>query len=266
MGFVDATRTVLLIRHGDTHGYFDDVGLTDRGEAQAREKGKELAALLPAGARVVMPHAPTARGTATAVTLRATLLAALGPHTDVEVGELVPDSRFDSVQFLYEGAARETSGVAADRLRLRSAGPEDADTDAPDTRPDWARAYDRFDSDYGAGSKLGGPIDRWMVATTLFFEPPQVIAYRAWGGIRALEPGTVALVSSHSALLRGFAAAAIGHDPGEPANLEHVEVVTRGDRATVAFREHVVDVDVPRVVPPWLNPGYLAGGREGFAW
>jgi hypothetical protein len=42
--------------------------------------------------------------------------------------------------------------------------------------------------------------------------------------------------------------------------------VTRGDRATVAFREHVVDVDVPRVVPPWLNPGYLAGGREGFAW
>jgi broad specificity phosphatase PhoE len=261
---VDATRTVLLIRHGETHGYFDDVGLTERGEAQARRKGKELAAVLPAGARVVMPHAPTARGTATAVTLRASLLAELGPHTDVEVGDLVPDARFDSLQFLFEGAARETSGVAADRLRLRSVTQED--TDAPDTRPDWARAYDRFDTDYGDGSKLGGPIDRWMVATDLHFEPPQVIAYRAWGGIRALEPGTVALVSSHSALLRGFAAAAIGHDPGEPANLEHVEVVTRGDRATVTFRDHVVDVDVPRVLPPWLDPDYPAGGREGVTW
>ena len=50
---------VLLIRHGETHGYFDDVGLTEHGEAQARAKGKELAAVLPAGARVTMPHAPT---------------------------------------------------------------------------------------------------------------------------------------------------------------------------------------------------------------
>jgi hypothetical protein len=118
-----------------------------------------------------MPHAPTARGTATAVTLRATLLAELGPHTDVEVGELVPDSRFDSLQFLYEGTARETSGVAADRLRLRSATPEDADRDDPEARPDWARAYDRFDTDYGDGSKLGGPIDRWMTATDLHSSP-----------------------------------------------------------------------------------------------
>ena len=59
VGAVDATRTVLLIRHGDTHGYFDDVGLTERGEAQAREKGKELAALLPArgeGGHAARPH------------------------------------------------------------------------------------------------------------------------------------------------------------------------------------------------------------------
>ena len=40
VGAVDATRTVLLIRHGDTHGYFDDVGLTERGEAQARRRAR----------------------------------------------------------------------------------------------------------------------------------------------------------------------------------------------------------------------------------
>lgn len=249
------TTRVLLIRHGETHGYFDDVGLTEEGEAQARGKGKELAASLPRGARVVMPHAPTARGTATAVTLRASLLAELDEGT--RVGDLYPDARFDSLQFLHEGRARESSGVAADRVRVAA---------EHDRQPDWVRAFDRFDTDFGAGAKLGGPIDRWMVSASLHFEPPQVIAYRAWGGIRALEPGTIALVSSHSALLRGFAAAAIGHDPGEPANLEHVEVVLAGDRATVTFRADTVEVDVPRVLPPWLNPDYLAGARQGLAW
>ena len=245
---------VLLIRHGETHGYFDDVGLTERGEAQARAKGKELAAVLPAGARIAMPHAPTSRGTATAVTLRAALLAELGPGTDVEVGELVADSRFDSLQFLHGGRARESSGVARDRLVLDG------------ELPDWALAFDRFDTDFRDASKLAGPIERWMVATDLYFEPTQAAVYRLWAGVRAPSPGTVTLASTHSGPMRAFATAALGHDPGEPANLEHVEVVVDGDRATVSFREQHVEIDVPRVVPPWLNPAYLAGGRDALAW
>jgi len=135
--------------------------------------------------------------------------------------------------------------------------------------PDWVRAYDRFDTDYGAGSRLGGPIDRWMTLVGLHFEPPQVIAYRAWAGIRALpgDPGTVTLVSSHSALLRGFAAAALGHDPGEPRNLEHVEVLVDGPRAAVVFRGQHVDVEVPTQLPPWLDPAYLdASERAARPW
>lgn len=258
---------VLLLRHGETHGYFDDVGLTELGEGQARDAGralgKELGATLPAGTRVRLPHAPTARATATAVTLRASLLEALaenrGAGPGLDVGGLEPDAHFDSLQFLHDGAASESSGVAAHRLRL------DAGPDAARPRPDWAAAYDRFDSDYGAGSRLGGPIDRWMVATTRHFEPPQVIVYRAWAGITALgrdaAPGSVALVSSHSALLRAFAAAAIGHDPGEPANLEAVRVEVDGPAATVTFREHRVVVEVPTEVPPWIDPAYLHGAR-----
>ena len=254
---------MVLLRHGETHGYFDDVGLTELGEAQAhdagRALGKELGATLPAGTRVRLPHAPTARATATAVTLRAALLDALrespGEGRGLDVGALEPDAHFDSLQFLHDGAARESSGVAAHRLRLDPAEP----------RPDWAAEYDRFDSDYGAGSRLGGPIDRWMTATTRHFEPPQVMVYRTWAGIAALgreaAPGEVALVSSHSALLRAFAAAAIGRDPGEPANLEQVRVEVDGPRASVTFREDRVDVAVPTEVPPWIDPAYLHGAR-----
>jgi len=249
---------VLLIRHGETHGYFDDVGLTEHGEDQCRAKGDELAGELPAGARVAVVHAPTARATATARMLSEVLAAR---RDDLELGEPRSDERFDSLQFLHEGAARESSGVAAHRLQYSTNG-------AP--TPDWVRAYDRFDTDYGAASRLGGPIDRWMALVGLHFEPPQVIAYRAWAGIRALDtrdPASIALVASHSALLRGFAAAALGHDPGEPRNLEHVEVVVDGPRAAVAFRGERVDVEVPTELPPWLNPAYLDDGtRAALPW
>ncbi|MFC5138528.1 histidine phosphatase family protein [Actinomycetospora rhizophila] len=246
---------VLLIRHGETHGYFDDVGLTEHGEDQVRAKAAELAAELPASATVVLPHAPTARATATARGLREGLA---GRRPDLHLGELYTEGRFDSVQFLHDGAARESSGVAAHRLRFEENG---------DGVPDWVAAYDRFDTDYGAGSRLGGPIDRWMDLVSLHFEPPQVIAYRAWAGIRVLDPQAVALVSTHSALLRGFAAAALGHDPGEARNLEHVEVVHDGTHATVTFRGESAEVGVPTELPPWLDPSYLeAGERAAHRW
>ena len=184
------------------------------------------------------------------------MLAARRP--DLELAEPVTDGRFDSLRFLHDGTARESTGVAADRLKIETNG------EAP---PDWVRAYDRFDTDYGAGSRLGGPIDRWMTLVSLHFEPPQVIAYRAWAGVRVLDDDAVALVSSHSALLRGFAAAALGHDPGEPRNLEHVEIVHDGRRATVTFRGESVEVGVPAEVPPWLDPSYLdAGQRAAHRW
>ncbi|MCD2195457.1 phosphoglycerate mutase family protein [Actinomycetospora endophytica] len=257
------TRVVLL-RHGETHGYFDDVGLTDLGESQAREAGralgKDLAATTAPGERVRLPHAPTARGTATAVTLRASLVATLdeelGDGHGIVVGDLEPDAHFDSLQFLYDGEARESSVVAARRLAL--------DPDRP--APDWAREYDRFDANYGEASKTGGPIDRWLTTTTRYFEPPQIAVYRLWAGIQVLaaepERGRVAVVSSHSGPMRAFAAAAIGHDPGEPANLEQVDVRVAGDTATVGFREHRVAVVLPTVIPPWIDPAYLHGNRN----
>ena len=41
----------MLLRHGETHGYFGDVGLTEIGEKQARAKGAELA-MNPLEARI----------------------------------------------------------------------------------------------------------------------------------------------------------------------------------------------------------------------
>lgn len=69
---------VVLLRHGQTVGYDDDRGLTDLGERQASERGQALADELEPGTTVVLPHARSARATATAVVLRRELVAALG--------------------------------------------------------------------------------------------------------------------------------------------------------------------------------------------
>lgn len=248
---------VLLIRHGETHGYHGDVGLTEVGEGQSRDKGAELAGRLTGSGSIVMLHAPTARSTATAVALRAALVDGLGSAD--RVGPLAADVRFDSMQFMLGERAVESTNVAVARSRL----PDD------DGRlPDWATEYDRFAGDRRVDARLAGPIDRWLVSTTTHMEPPQIAVYRLWAGVsavaRAAGPGGSVLVITHSGPMRAFVTAALGRDPGEPHNLEHIGVRLRADdTAELDFREHRLNVEVPTTAPPWLSADYLSGDRAG---
>ncbi|HXV92274.1 MAG TPA: hypothetical protein VD813_03155 [Pseudonocardia sp.] len=253
---VDPEYEVVLLRHGETVGYDADHGLTPRGERQARDRGAALAAELKPGTTVRMPHARTARGTATAVTLRAALVEALGP-ADVAVGELYPEPWFDNLRFSLHGRAVDAAEAIGARLGW-----------AGDRLPDWAREYDRFDSDYRAIAAAGGPIEYWLRNPTLYFEPPHVAAHRTWRGIVAVGADRpehlVAVVATHSAPMRAFVATAIGEDPGEPHNLEDVRVRVRGGggeggegTATVTFRHHVVEMTVPPHLPPWIDRAWF---------
>src|SRR4051812_50010949 len=97
----DAGYEVVLLRHGETVGYDGDLGLTPLGERQARERGAALAKEIAPGTDVRMPHAPTARATATAEAVRAAMVDELGDQADgATVGPLhvAPDLtnlRFD---------------------------------------------------------------------------------------------------------------------------------------------------------------------------
>lgn len=214
---------MILIRHGETHGYDGDHGLTALGEDQARRRGAALAAELGAGTVVAMPRARTARATATAEVVHKTLLAA-----GVAAGEPYPAAEFDNLRFALHGEIVDAS--VAVRARLRLAG----------ELPHWAAEYARFDSDYGEKSKAGGPIEHWLTTPGLYFEPPQAAAYRVWAGIDALadDPAPVAVVATHSAPMRAFVVTAFGDDSaGEPENLEPIRVTLDGPTRTVTFRD-----------------------------
>jgi broad specificity phosphatase PhoE len=244
---------VVLLRHGETVGYDGDLGLTARGEQQARDRGTALAAELKPGSTVRMPHARTARAIATAVTLRAALVDALGAEQDAELGPLYPEPWFDNLRYSLHGDGVDTSDAVTARLAWRG-----------DEEPDWVREYDRFDQDYRAAAAAGHPIEYWLRNPTLYFEPPHVAAHRMWRGIAAVGEDRpeelVVLAATHSAPMRAFLATALGSDPGEPDNLEAIRVrVHPDDTADIAFREHEIHARIPPQLPPWIDRAWFDG-------
>ena len=142
-------------------------------------------------------------------------------------------------------------------------------------RPLWLVEMDRFWRTQQGG---GDPIQHWLTVPLLHFEPPSMAVRRFWAGILRLAgeyPGARLAISTHSGCIRAFAVAALGYDPGEPYNTEHVRVKLLGDcpgdgppgkgqpgggppgfvgrDATVAYRNRVQEVKVPPVdrLPTW---------------
>jgi hypothetical protein len=122
-------------------------------------------------------------------------------------------------------------------------------------RPMWLVEVDRFWRIQQSG---GDPIEHWLTVPTMHFEPPAMAVRRFWAGLRRLSaeyPGARLVVATHSGPIRAFAIWALGYDPGEPYNLEHVRVklLEGGSEALVSYRNRVQEVHVPEIesLPTW---------------
>jgi hypothetical protein len=102
----------------------------------------------------------------------------------------------------------------------------------------------------------GDPITSWLTQPTHYVEPPAYVVRRYWQGIvDEVSAGTEGMrlyVCAHSGPLRAVAAAAVGHDPGEPNNVEDVRIRLDGDlaHATLTYRGRAVTFDLPTTVAP----------------
>jgi len=220
---------VWILRHGETEGYIGDLGLTARGEAQARAAAARLAELR-AGDAIAVRHAPSARAVATARTL-ADALAEQG----VLVGGPQEDAGFRNFAVQADGTlhAEPTAAYAAHA---------DAIAALPAEGPQWLVEAARF---WGRHARGEDPIGFWLSRPLLSFEPPAHVVRRWWRAVLALGPdaGDVA-VCSHSGPIRAFATVAVGLDLGEPDHLEAVEVAWDGGRAEVRYRTGQATVDL----------------------
>ena len=243
---VMATTDVRLIRHGQTQGYITDGGLTPLGKWQAHRKGQDLAKGAKQGDTIRFLYAATARAFETAVGVREGVNQALARFgiVGVDVAEPVVAPAFDNFQVSCNGREMDVTSAFQEFARIL----DDANVSGVGSRAGWLVEMDRFFRIQHAG---GDPITSWLTTPMTYFEPPVLVVRRWWQGVvDAVTDGPDSqkvFVCSHSGPIRAFAAQAVGHDPGEPNNLEDVRIRINHDleRATVTYRGRGLDMEVP---------------------
>lgn len=249
---------VYLIRHGETQGYSTDSGLTPQGIWQAHSMGHTLARRMNSGETIVFRHAATNRATETAEQIHRGLLDGLSQYEkDVTIHEPEVANEFRNFQFVSPDGLKDVTAAFREYSSLL----EGFERTATRDRPKWVVEMDRFWRTQQGG---GDPIQHWLTIPLLHFEPPAMTVRRFWSGINRLAdefPGARLAIATHSGCIRAFAVSALGYDPGEPYNMEHVRVklladqedTTNGRDATVGYRNRVEHVKVPAIdqLPTW---------------
>ena len=260
---------VYLIRHGETQGYSTDSGLTPQGAWQSHTYGRTLARRVKSGETIVFRHAATNRATETAQQIHRGLVDGIAQYEkDVTIVEPEPAEEFRNFQFVAPDGLKDVTAA----FRQYSALLEGHERTAAGDRPLWLVEMDRFWRTQQGG---GDPIQHWLTIPLVHFEPPSMTVRRFWAGINRLSgefPGARLAITSHSGCIRAFAVSALGYDPGEPYNTEHVRVKLLGDTswtaggrdATIAYRNRVQEVKVPDVdqLPQWSVHDDWAGFRD----
>lgn len=243
---------VFLIRHGQTQGYSTDSGLTPHGVWQAHTYGLTMAKRFRTGEHVVFRHSDTNRARETAEHVRRGFADGMAQFDkDIAFEEPEPMDEFRNFQFVAPDSLKDITAAYREYYAIREAYERMSTGD----RPLWLVEIDRFLSYMAQG---GEPIGRWLATPTLHFEPPSMTVRRFWSGIGALcesYPKARLVVVANSGCIRACAVHALGHDPGEPANTEHVRIkVLEGRRrALVAYRNRVAEIAVPDLdlLPVW---------------
>lgn len=241
-----------LIRHGETQGYSTDSGLTPQGTWQAHTYGHTMAKRLKSGETVVFRHARTNRARETAEHVHRGLLDGIAQfEKDITIHEPEPMDEFRNFQFASPDGLRDVTAAFRQFYAIR----EDYERRRTGERPLWLVEMDRFWATQQGG---GDPIRHWLTIPMLHFEPPSMCVRRFWAGLNRLSDefeGARLAIATHSGPIRAFAVAALGYDPGEPYNTEHVRVKIMAGRksALVAYRNRVQETRVPDIgqLPAW---------------
>lgn len=243
---------IYLVRHAETQGYSTESGITPLGTWQAHSYGHTMAKRLTEGETVVIRHAGTNRAGQTAEQIHRGLVDGLAMfEKDAKVFEPEAMEEFRNFRVASPDGLRDITSAFRRYYSLL----EQFERTALGDRPMWLVEVDRFWRTQQGGAD---PIQHWLTVPMLHFEPPAMCVRRFWLGLRRLaseRPGARLVISSHSGPIRAFAVWALGYDPGEPYNTEHVRVKLKegGREALVSYRNRVQEVHVPEIesLPTW---------------
>jgi broad specificity phosphatase PhoE len=211
-----------------------------------------LAKRIRSGEKVVLRHADTNRARETAEHIHRGLSDGLRQfEKQITIVPPEPMDEFRNFQFVAPDGLKDVTAAFREYYAKR----EEYERLSTGDRPLWLVEIDRFWKIQLAG---GEPIERWLSVPMMHFEPPSMVVRRFWAGINRLSaehPGARLVIPTHSGCMRAFAVHALGYDPGEPYNLEHVRVKIMQGRtdALVSYRNRVQELCVPDIgsLPVW---------------
>lgn len=243
---------IYLVRHAETQGYSSESGITPLGTWQAHTWGHTLAKRVKPGETIVIRSAATNRAGQTAAQIhRGFVDGAVMFEKDVKVFEPEPMVEFRNFAVATPDGLRDVTSAFRQYYSIL----EEFERTALGDRPMWLVEVDRFWRTQQGGSD---PIQHWLTIPMMHFEPPAMCVRRFWVGLQRLaaeHPGARIVVATHSGPIRAFAIWALGYDPGEPYNTEHVRVklMDGGREALVGYRNRVQEVHVPEIesLPTW---------------
>lgn len=254
---MSGTIDVRLIRHGQTQGYGTSAGLTQLGKWQSHRKGQNLARGLKDGTKVIFINADTARARETAVAVQEGINQGIKRYNihKVHIEDPVAVENFRNLQVWCDGEEKDpTSAFYRYDTVL-----EEYERKKIGDRPGWLDEIDRFWKVQAAG---GDPIEYWLNQPLQYFEPPVIVVRRFWRGIISTinkynkDKHLRIFICTHSGAIRAVATSAVGHDPGEPHNLEDVRIRVFPDlkRAILTYRGRGTEIEIPTInSPTWYD-------------
>jgi len=254
---MSGTIDVRLIRHGQTQGYGTNAGLTQLGKWQSHRKGQSLARGLKDDSIVILINADTARAKETVVGLQEGIVQGIARYKieNVSIENPVPMNNFRNLQVWCDGEEKDPTSAFVKYDTIL----EEYERNRSGVRPGWLDEIDRFWKVQAAG---GDPITYWLNQPLQYFEPPAIVVRRFWRGIiKVIENNQFSgalriFVCTHSGAIRAVATSAVGHDPGEPHNLEDVRIRVFPDlkRAILTYRGRGTEIEIPTInAPSWYD-------------
>tara|TARA_Y100000590_G_scaffold95305_2_gene108096 strand:+ start:10023 stop:11063 length:1041 start_codon:yes stop_codon:yes gene_type:complete len=248
---------IRLIRHGETQGYGTDSGLTQLGKWQSHRKGQNLARGIKDKSNIILIHADTARAKETAYGILEGLVQGLSRYNieDINISDPVVMENFRNLQVWCDGQEKDPTSAFLKYDTLM----EEYERKKSGDRPGWLDEVDRFWKVQAAG---GDPIQYWLNQPLQFYEPPAIVVRRFWRGIIHLIKSNSnkkelrLFICTHSGPIRAVATSAVGHDPGEPHNLEDVRirVFKNLENALLTYRGRATEIEIPIInTPSWYD-------------
>ena len=248
---------IRLIRHGETQGYGTNSGLTQLGQWQSHRKGQNLARGVKNKSSVILIHADTARAKETAYGLQEGLEQGLIRYNieDINIFDPIVMDNFRNLQVWCDAEEKDPTSAFVKYDTLL----EEYERKKSGDRPGWLDEIDRFWKVQAAG---GDPIQYWLNQPLQFYEPPAIVVRRFWRGIIKViknnsdKKSKRIFICTHSGPIRAVATSAVGHDPGEPYNLEDVRIRVFKDlkHAVLTYRGRATEIEIPTVnTPSWYD-------------